>query len=39
VKGKEKTELRKSRYKWEENIKISLKEIVGDFVDWVHFSR
>jgi hypothetical protein len=39
LKGKDKTQFRKSRCKWEENIKISLKEIVDEVVDWIHFSR
>jgi hypothetical protein len=33
---KEKTSFRKPRYQWEDNIRMDLREIVWEGVDWMH---
>jgi hypothetical protein len=39
LKRRDKTQLRRFRCKWEDDIKIALKETVGEVVDCICFSR
>jgi hypothetical protein len=39
VKPDEKRPLGRSRRRWEDNIKIYLKEIVLEDVDWIHLAQ
>jgi hypothetical protein len=34
-----KRQLRRSRRRWEDNIRIDLREIVWEVVDWIHLAQ
>jgi hypothetical protein len=38
-KNEEKSQLGRSRYRWEDNIKLDLREIGYGDVDWIHLAE